>query len=86
MNKSCVVVFICLLLVGALRPVIVSGLPQPAWWGGECNVDNNPGSYKLDSSYAGVDACGPLPGSTWVDLLDSMLAPGVNMNGNAPNS
>ncbi len=50
-------------LLNIFSPVIAAGISQPSWWSGACNVNNNFGSYKLGSSYYGVDACGPSPGS-----------------------
>ncbi len=31
----------------------------PAWWNGDCDVNNFPGSTPLGSSYRGVKTCGP---------------------------
>ena len=36
------------------------GLGAP-WWSGDCDVNNNPGSYRLGGAFAGVVACGPRP-------------------------
>ncbi len=52
-----------LMLSSLVSSVAANSLSQPGWWDGDCNVGNNPGSYKLGSSYSGVDACGPLPGT-----------------------
>jgi virginiamycin B lyase len=37
--------------------------PAP-WWSGDCDVNNNPGSYRLGANAVvrGVPACGPRPG------------------------
>jgi hypothetical protein len=40
-------------------PSLLSNLPFPSWWSGDCNVNNHPGSYPLGGSYRGVKACGP---------------------------
>lgn len=72
-------------LLNIFSPVIAVGISQPSWWSGACNVINNSGSYKLGSSYYGVDACGPSPGSNQGRLATSFLAPGANTNGNALN-
>lgn len=39
---------------------LLSDLPAPSWWNGDCDVNNFPGSYPLGPSYRGVKACGPL--------------------------
>jgi hypothetical protein len=36
-------------------------LPTPSWWSGTCDVNNNPGSSPLGSSYRGMPTCGPFP-------------------------
>ena len=41
-------------------PSLLSNLPFPPWWSGDCNVNNHPGSYPLGGAYRGVKACGPL--------------------------
>jgi hypothetical protein len=33
----------------------------PPWWSGDCDVNNNPGSYRLGGTFAGIAACGPRP-------------------------
>ncbi len=35
-------------------------LPTPTWWSGNCDSNNDPGSYPLGASYQGVEACGPI--------------------------
>src|ERR1700691_3925310 len=32
--------------------------PSPAWWSGNCDINNHPGSHPLGASYNGVEACG----------------------------
>lgn len=55
-------------LINAHRQVSAStslinniNLPTPSWWSGNCDVNNNPGSTPLGSSYRGMITCGPFP-------------------------
>ena len=43
--------------------------PTPAWWSGDCDVNSNPGSYALGTSFNGVKACGPGPTQGGTDHL-----------------
>jgi hypothetical protein len=45
----------------------ITTLEFPGWWSGTCNVNNNPGSFRM-ASYGGLDACGPINTSRLVNF------------------
>lgn len=59
-NKVATSVVVFVLAIVFIKPFVVAAdNPSPAWWSGDCNVNNHSGSYALGASFNGASACGP---------------------------